>query len=360
MENPPKFLRKETETTEHSQGIYPDPTARSDEKEILYPFAAIVNQEAAKEALILSLINPATHGVLLLGEKGTGKTTLVRSVSTLLPEIQVVDLPLGSGEEMVLGTVDVEKALAMGKVTIKPGVLTRADGHILYIDEVNLLPDHLMDVILDAAATGRYTLEREGISALCHARFILVGSMNPEEGWLRPQLLDRFGLAVHVRAIASPEGRAEVYRRAQAFETSPEEFRQHYQHAQREVSEKLRQARKRLEAVQVPDKLVRKTIETILALGVSTHRAELTILRAAQARAAWEKRDAVEWEDVKEVMPMALQHRMPGMEMQKTLTWEFVEDRALRGKNGSGKKDKNGWFPTPFYRKKKALTPRKN
>jgi len=328
--------------------------------EALYPFTAVVNQEEAKEALLLTLINPSIHGVLLLGEKGTGKTTLVRSVSTLLPEIQVIDLPLGGGEEMVLGTLDVERALATGKIEVKPGILSRADGHVLYIDEVNLLPDHLMDIILDAAATGRYTLEREGISARCRARFILVGSMNPEEGWLRPQLLDRFGLAVHVAAITSLEGRAEVYRRAQAFETDPAGFRDRYFEEQREMRERLKKARERLNTVRVPDELVQRTIEIILNLNVATHRAELTILRSAQARAAWNERREVAWGDVQAVMPMALQHRLPYLDMQKVLTWEIIEDRALKGREGKEERSRNGWFPTPFYRKKKASTPRKS
>ena len=329
-------------------------------EEILYPFTAVVDQEEAKEALLLTLVNPAIHGVLPLGEKGTGKTTLVRSVSTLLPEVRVVDLPLGSGEEMVLGTVDAEKALATGKIEVKPGILSRADGHVLYIDEVNLLPDHLMDVILDAAATGRYTLEREGISTRCGARFILVGSMNPEEGWLRPQLLDRFGLAVHVTAITSPEGRAEIYRRAQAFEDDPEAFRGRYQRAQQEMTERLRKARERLKSVEVPDEIVRRTIEIVLELNVATHRAELTILRAAQARAALNGREEVAWEDVQRVMPVALQHRLPWLDMQKALTWDIIEGRALKGKGEKEDREKNGWFPTPFYRKKKASTPRKS
>ena len=329
----------------------------SPEEEILYPFTAIVNQEEAKEALLLSLINPSIQGVLLLGEKGTGKTTLVRSVSTLLPETQVVELPLGSSEEMVLGTVDVEKALAQGEITVKPGILMRANHHVLYIDEVNLLADHLMDVILDAAATGHYTLEREGISARCPARFILVGSMNPEEGWLRPQLLDRFGLTVHVAAMTSPENRAEVYHRARAFEEDPGNFANRFRPDQQKMTQRLRKARERLKGVEVPSELIQHTIEIILTLGVATHRAELTILRAAQARAAWDGRDTVTWNDVQRVAPMALQHRLPWMDMQKTLTWEIIEEKALQGGKGENNKSRNGWFPSPFYRKKKALRP---
>jgi magnesium chelatase subunit I len=324
----------------------------------LFPFAAVVNQEKAKEALLLAVINPAVHGVLFLGEKGTGKTTLVRSLSTLLPETQVIDLPLGSGEEMVLGTVDAEKALATGKISVKPGILARADGHVLYIDEVNLLADHLMDIILDAAATGQYRLEREGISSSNAARFILVGSMNPEEGWLRPQLLDRFGLAVHISAISSVKKRAEVFNRAQAFVTDSRAFVQSYQQDQLEITEKLRQSRKRLTKVTIPDQLTNKTIETILQLGVKTHRAELAILQGAKARAAWYERDSVSWEDIQTVMPLALQHRITTVDIQSPVTWDLLNERLLEINSKAKNEDKKGWLPTPFYRKKKAETRR--
>ena len=331
-----------------------DDTNNIDCTRVLFPFAAVVNQEKAKEALLLAVINPAVHGVLFLGEKGTGKTTLVRSLSTLLPDTQVIDLPLGSGEEMVLGTVDAEKALATGKVSVKPGILTRADGHVLYIDEVNLLADHLMDIILDAAATGQYRLEREGISSSYSARFILVGSMNPEEGWLRPQLLDRFGLAVHISAISSVKERAEVYNRAQAFAADPVNFAQSYRHAQREITEKLQESRKRLTNVAIDDRLVSRTIQAILQLGVRTHRAELAILQGARARAAWYNRDSVSWEDIQIVMPLALQHRIATADIQRPVTLDLINERLLETTTKARDEDKKGWFPSPFYRKKKV------
>ena len=333
-----------------------DQTNKIDSTSPLFPFAAVVNQEKAKEALLLAVINPAVHGVLFLGEKGTGKTTLVRSLSTLLPETQVIDLPLGCGEEMVLGTVDAEKALATGKMSVKPGILARADKHVLYIDEINLLADHLMDIILDAAATGQYRLEREGISSSYAARFILVGSMNPEEGWLRPQLLDRFGLAVHISAISSVKKRTEVFNRAQAFAVNPTTFAQSYQHAQKEIAEKLQHSRKRVSKVTVPDSLINQTIETILQLGVRTHRAELAVLQGAKARAAWYERDTVTWEDIQTVMPLALQHRITTVDIQNPVTWDLLNERLLEINQKSQPEDKKGWFPTPFYRKKKAET----
>lgn len=331
-----------------------DQDNKNDNTNSLFPFAAVVNQEKAKEALLLAVINPAVHGVLFLGEKGTGKTTLVRSLSTLLPETQVIDLPLGCGEEMVLGTLDAEKALATGKMSVKPGILTRADKHVLYIDEVNLLADHLMDIILDAAATGQYRLEREGISSSYAARFILVGSMNPEEGWLRPQLLDRFGLAVHVSAISSVKKRTEVFKRAQAFAADPRAFVQSYQERQREITEKLQRSQKGVANVTIADSLINQTIETILQLGVRTHRAELAILQGAKARAAWYDHDAVTWEDIQTVMPLALQHRIATVDIQQPVTRDLLNERLLEINKKLSSEEKKGWFPTPFYRKKKS------
>jgi Mg-chelatase subunit ChlI len=318
-----------------------------------FPFAALVDQTQAKEALILAVVNPAVHGVLFLGEKGSGKTTLVRSLSTILPESQVIEMPLGSTEEMVLGTVDAEQALATGKVSVKPGILARADGHVLYIDEVNLLPDHLVDVILDAAATGQFRLEREGISADYSARFVLVGSMNPEEGWLRPQLLDRFGLGVHVRAIQSEEDRAEVFHRTRAFLSDAANFVAHYRKEQEDVRDRLLQAKERVSDIDVLDELVNRTIRTILDLGVTTHRAELATLQAAMARAAWHGREHVIWEDIVTVLPLALQHRLSDADTQNPVTWDLLEGR-LEALNRGEEKSEKGWFPTPFFRKKKV------
>jgi len=253
--------------------------------------------------------------------------------------------------------VDAERALATGKISVKRGILARADGHVLYIDEVNLLPDHLMDIILDAAATGQYRLEREGISASYTARFILVGSMNPEEGWLRPQLLDRFGLAVHVSAISSVGKRTEVFNRAQAFEANPHAFVQSYQRAQQEMTERLRQSRQQVNSINIAEHLVRQTIETILQLGVSTHRAEISILQGAKARAAWYEHDSVSWEDIQAVMPLALQHRIATVDIQSPVTWDLLNERLLETSSKLKEEDKIGWLPTLFYRKKKAETP---
>jgi Mg-chelatase subunit ChlI len=180
--------------------------------------------------------------------------------------------------------------------------------------------------------------------------------MNPEEGWLRPQLLDRFGLAVHVSAISSVKKRAEVFNRAQDFVTDPGIFAQSYQHEQLEITEKLRQSRKRLTKVTIPDQLTNQTIETILQLGVRTHRAELAILQGAKARAAWYERDSVSWDDIKTVMPLALQHRITTLDIQSPVTWDLLNERLLEINTKAKDEDKKGWLPTPFYRKKKAET----
>ena len=211
-----------------------------------------------------------------------------------------------------------------------------------------------MDIILDAAATGQYRLEREGISASYAARFILVGSMNPEEGWLRPQLLDRFGLAVHISAISSVSQRTEVFNRAQAFAADPKTFVQSYQGPQKDITEKLQLSRKEVAKVTIPDSLIKQTIETILQLGVRTHRAELAILQGAKARAAWYERDTVTWDDIQTVMPLALQHRITTVDIQHPVTWDLLNERLLEINKKSQPKDKKGWFPTPFYRKKKT------
>lgn len=320
-----------------------------------FPFTALVNQEVAKEALLVAMLNPAVHGVLLLGSKGTGKTTLVRSLSGLLPGRRVVELPVGSGEDMVLGTVDAENTLATGELSVKHGILSRADQAILYIDEVNLLPDHLVDVILDAAATGQYRLEREGISAEIPSRFILIGSMNPEEGWLRPQLLDRFGLAVHVLGLEKVDDRAEVFYRCHDYSRDPERFAGRFREQQNALCERLRRAERLLPSVNLPGDLLVRVIQMVLEIGISTHRAELTACQAAMTRAALNGRKQVDWEDVQAMLPLALQHRLGESETQTRLTWDKLERRIFEGRRETEKR-KQGWIPSPFYRKKKAKT----
>jgi len=313
------------------------------------PFTAIVGQETMKRALILNAINPGIGGVLIRGEKGTAKSTAVRALAGVLPEIdvvrgcpyscdpagdggicnacaekkaageeletdrrrvRVVDLPLGVTEDRVVGTVDVERAIREGMVTIDPGILAAVNRGILYIDEVNLLDDHVADVLLDAAAMGVNVVEREGVSFSHPARFILVGTMNPEEGELRPQLLDRFGLQVTVEGIVDPAERVAVIRAAEAFERDPGECRQVYGVAQEELREKIVDARALLPSVTADDALLHAVAEACIRLGVRTHRADIAVVRTAKTIAALDGRTAVTRDDVREAMELALPHRM--------------------------------------------------
>ena len=337
-------------------------------REIL-PFTAIVGQERMKKALVLNAVNPRIGGVLIRGEKGTAKSTAVRALAELLPEIEVVkgcrfncnphdeaemcdlcyakrtnkrankdgeegeereegeegqegkqevarrrmwvvDLPLGATEDRVVGSINVEKAIKEGIKALEPGILAAANRGILYIDEVNLLDDHVADVILDSAAMSINVVEREGVSVSHPAKFILVGTMNPEEGELRPQLLDRFGLQASVESIDDAEKRVEIVKQVEGFERDPAEFRERFEARQRALREKIVQAKQILKAVQISDDLLKLTAETCVKLGVRTHRAEIVISRTARTAAALDGRKEVTLEDIKEAMQLALPHRM--------------------------------------------------
>jgi magnesium chelatase subunit D len=313
------------------------------------PFTAIVGQEKMKKALILNAINPKVGGVLIRGEKGTAKSTAVRALAELLPEIEVVkgcpfncnpyderemcdlcyakktngeklevvkrrmwvtDLPLGATEDRVVGSIDVEKAIKEGIKALEPGILAAANRGILYIDEVNLLDDHVADVILDSAAMSINVVEREGVSVLHPAKFILVGTMNPEEGELRPQLLDRFGLQASVESIDDADKRVEIVKIVESFESYSGKFRARFEGNQKELREKIVHAKQILEDVEIGDDLLKMTADTCIKLGVRTHRAEIVIVRIAKTIAALDDRKKVSFEDIKEAMELALPHRM--------------------------------------------------
>ena len=317
-------------------------------REIL-PFTAIVGQEKMKKSLILNAINPRIGGVLIRGEKGTAKSTAVRALAELLPEIEmvkgcpfncnpydegemcdlcyakktngenlevakrrmwVVDLPLGATEDRVVGSIDVEKAIKEGIKALEPGILAAANRGILYIDEVNLLDDHVADVILDSAAMSINVVEREGVSVSHPSKFILVGTMNPEEGELRPQLLDRFGLQASVESIDDADKRVEIVKLVGSFERDPEEFRKRFEEKQKELREKIVQAKQIVNEVGISDDLLKITADTCIKLGVRTHRAEIVIDRTAKTIAALDGRKKVTFEDIKEAMELALPHRM--------------------------------------------------
>jgi magnesium chelatase subunit I len=307
-----------------------------------FPFTAIVGQEAMKQALVLTAIDPGIGGVLVFGDRGTGKSTAVRALAALLPEIEaidgcpvnsaraedvpdwaeltvrrkvkkptpVIDLPLGVTEDRVVGALDIERALTRGEKAFQPGLLARANRGYLYIDEVNLLEDHIVDLLLDVAQSGENLVEREGMSIRHPARFVLVGSGNPEEGELRPQLLDRFGLSVEVRSPQDVPTRVEVIRRRDAYDTSFDAFMQTWRAKDMTLRKKILAARKRLPQVATPDTALSDCAALCIALGSDGLRGELTLLRTARALAALESAPEITRAHLKSVAPMALSHRL--------------------------------------------------
>jgi magnesium chelatase subunit D len=275
-------------------------------KPAVFPFSAVVGHDDAKLALLLAALDPAIGGVLLRGQKGSAKTTLARGLATLLPgDAPFVDLPLGATEDRLIGTLDLGAVLTGGGKRFEPGLLAAAHGGVLYVDEVNLLPDHLVDVLLDVSASGVNRVEREGISHEHAARFVLIGSMNPEEGELRPQLLDRFGLAVEVTTSTDPVERAEAVRRRLDFDADPASVTGRHTPAEQELGTRLACTT----AAHVPDALMARIGALCATAGVDGLRADLVISRAAAALAGWDGHDEATAADVRRVAPMALAHR---------------------------------------------------
>ncbi len=307
-----------------------------------FPFAAIVGQHAMKQAMVLTAVDGGIGGVLVFGDRGTGKSTAVRALAALLPAIEVVagcpvnaarledcpdwaeirdaslvrrstpvvDLPLGASEDRVTGALDIERALTRGEKAFEPGLLARANRGYLYIDEVNLLEDHIVDLLLDVAQSGENVVEREGLSIRHAARFVLVGSGNPEEGELRPQLLDRFGLSVEVRSPDTIEERVEVIRRRDAFERDRAGFLEDWASAQAEIRERILAARSALPRLATPEAVLHDCAALCLALGADGLRGELTLLRAARALAAYDGEPAVGRAHLRAVAAAALGHRL--------------------------------------------------
>jgi len=314
---------------------------------VIFPFTAIVDQEEMKLTLILNVIDPSIGGVLIMGEKGTAKSTTVRALADLLPEIdvikgcrfncspegpfcsdclekikdgkpletekkkmRVVELPLGVTEDRVVGTLDIEHAIKLGEKRFEPGILAEANRNFLYIDEVNLLEDHIVDLLLDSAAMGINTVEREGISFTHPARFILVGTMNPEEGELRPQLLDRFGLCVQVNSLRDKALRMEVLKRKAEFDDDPEGFFKKWEPEQKKLLEKILQAKENLKEVKITEDALSQVVEITSELNLDGHRADITMLKSARAYAAFNGKDKITREEIKKVAPLALRHRL--------------------------------------------------
>jgi magnesium chelatase subunit I len=315
----------------------------------LYPFSALVGQEQMKQSLLINVVNPKVGGVLIRGEKGTAKSTAVRALAQLLPRqwvvtgcaygcdpreqgslcadcaqrladgeeleseerrVQVVELPVGATEDRLLGTLDLENALSQGEARFQPGILAAANRQVLYVDEVNLLDDHLVDALLDAAAMGVNTVERESISVSHPASFTLVGTMNPEEGELRPQLTDRFGLCVQVVGLSDPGQRQEVIRRRLDYENDPFELAGRYEEEGIELSRSIERARELLPQVKHSSEILDRVVAVTLELGVDGHRGDLTLLKTALTMAALEDRTEVTREDVDRAALLALPHRL--------------------------------------------------
>ena len=291
-----------------------------------FPFSAVVGQEDAKLALLLNAVDPAIGGVLLRGQKGSAKSTLARGLAALLSEdAPFVELPVGATEDRLVGTLDIESALTEGRRRFQPGLLAAAHGGVLYVDEVNLLPDHLADVLLDVAASGLNKVEREGISEVHASRFVLAGSMNPEEGDLRPQLLDRFGLAVDVIAAVEPEERAEAVRRRLAFDDAPAKFATAFD--ERDLRARLAATR----SAQLPADLLETVSRLCAAVGAEGLRADLVICRGAAALAGWEGRSEATEDDVRRVAPLALAHRRRRSPFEEPGISQEEVDQALDG-----------------------------
>ena len=311
-----------------------------------YPFSAIVGQDEMKRAILIAAVDQGIGGVMVFGDRGTGKSTAVRALAALLPPLiategcpyhcdpkadagrcpihgeakgcvktqsigtPVVDLPLGATEDRVVGALDLEHALTRGEKRFEPGLLARAHRGFLYIDEVNLLEDHLVDLLLDVAASGENVVEREGLSVRHPAKFVLIGSGNPEEGELRPQLLDRFGLSVDVKTPTDLADRIEVVKRRDAFDRDPDAFVAKWAEADAAIGAQITKARTRLAKIKVPDSVLEAGSRLCMAIGSDGLRGELTIMRAARSLAALNGASSVSISHLREVAPMALRHRL--------------------------------------------------
>ena len=337
----------------------------------IFPFTAIIGQEEMKLALLLNVIDPQIGGVIIMGDRGTGKSTTIRAIADLLPQILVVkddpfnsdpcsfdlisgnsengleanqqlltqfinipmvDLPLGATEDRVCGTIDIEKALAEGVKSFEPGLLAKANRGILYVDEVNLLDDHLVDILLDAAASGWNTVEREGISVRHPARFVLVGSGNPEEGELRPQLLDRFGMHAEIKTVQDPVQRVKIVEQRSKFDEDPLACLNEYKNKQQELKNKIILAQKNLPSTKIDYSLRIKISEICSELNVDGLRGDIVTNRAAKALAAYNNLEVVNLDNVKSVIKLCLRHRLrkdPLDTMDSGVRVDEVVDRIL-------------------------------
>ncbi len=346
-------------------------------RRVVFPFTAIVGQERMKRALILNAVNPQIGGVLIRGERGTAKSTAARALAALLPDIEVlagsrfgsdprrpsewadddrersgsgellsetrptpfIDLPVSATEDRVVGTLDIEKAIKTGEKHFEPGILASANRGVLYVDEVNLLDDHVVDLLLDAAAMGVNIVEREGISFSHPAKFVLVGTMNPEEGDLRPQLLDRFAFSVQIEGLKNAMQRVQIMERRIAFEVDPEGFCEEWEDQERALSDRIASAREVVNSVTYTRRDLMSIAGLTSSFKIDGHRADLVILRGAQAQAALEGRDYITDNDIILAAELALPHRIKGRLFQETEVSAYeLEERMeqVQSELGSG------------------------
>ncbi len=336
----------------------------ADRHALMFPFTAIVGQELMKKALILNVIDPGIGGVLVKGEKGTAKSTTIRALEQVLPPVthirdcpfrcdprhpekycpyctekysdgkvpetetspmKVVELPLSATEDRVAGTLDIESVLQTGKKKFEPGILAQANGNILYVDEINLLEDYIVDMLLDSAAMGVNYVEREGVSFTHPAKFVLVGSMNPEEGDLRPQLLDRFGMSVEIKGEKNLGMRTEVVSRRLEFDLDPYAFTEKYRADTEEIRERIVKAKSLIKDIRTDRKLIEAAAYLSVYFGMEGHRADITMIRSARANAAYAGRTEVTKDDLEEIAPLVLSHRLKKKPFDKTSDYDIQD-----------------------------------
>lgn len=316
-----------------------------------FPFAAIIGQEEMKLALQLNVIDPKIGGVMIMGDRGTGKSTTIRALADLLTDIEIikndpfntdpksvngdyetenikipmVELPLGATEDRVCGTINLKEVLSGGESTFEPGLLARANRGLLYVDEINLLDDHLVDVLLDSAASGWNTVEREGISIKHPAKFILIGSGNPEEGELRPQLLDRFGMHAEIRTIRDPQLRVKVVEERLSFDQSPMSWFEKYEQDQLAIQDRLLKAQKLVGDVVIASEFQQKISQICSELEIEGLRGDIVSTRAAKAIAAFENRSEVSLDDIRRTIPLCLRHRLRRDPMESINSGEKIQ-----------------------------------
>lgn len=344
-----------------------------EEKNIQFPFVRIVGQDEMKRALLLNIIDPGIGGVLLRGEKGTAKSTTVRSLAQILPQVRcikgcqfhcnpdtprylcddckkkvasgdfetemrsmrVVELPLNATEDRISGSLDIEQVLRTGERKYEGGVLAQANGNLLYVDEVNLLDDHIVDLLLDSAAMGRNFVEREGISYSHPAKFTLIGSMNPEEGTLRPQLMDRFGMCVEIKSETDPDVRVEVIRRRLEFDADPETFLEGCEKDTQELRDKISKAKELIGRIKLSDHALKSIAMVSIHYKMEGHRADLAMIRAAKANAALEGRDTIQFNDIASTAPLIIRHRLKSGPFEEAKFSQLELEGVIRGYFGS-------------------------